>query len=92
MLAGVRELPFSDDGFAITREETVSGFMTVPVPLEGGDPTEVTLTRRIPIKEHWAKGWRSSTVAHSQASLINGATPPSDRVHHDTLDVLFAFF
>ena len=62
--------------------------MTVPVPFEDVDPTEVTLTHRIPFKEHWAKGWRTRTVDHAKAGLINGATFPSDRVHHDTMDAL----
>ena len=48
----------------------------------------MTLTRRIPVREHRAKGWRTRTVDHATESLINGATFPSDRVHHDTIDVL----
>ena len=62
--------------------------MTEPVPLEDIDLTEVTLTRRIPVRKHRAKGWRTRTVDHATASLINGATFPSDRVHHDITDVL----
>ena len=88
VLAGVRELPFSDDVLAITRDDAASGFMTEPVPLEDIDLTEVTLTRRIPVREHRAKGWRTRTVDHATESLINGATFPCDRVHHDTIDVL----
>ena len=56
--------------------------MTEPVPLEDIDLTEVTLTRRIPVREHRAKGWRTRTVDHATESLINGATFPFDRVHH----------
>ena len=82
MLAGVRELPFSDDVLAITREDAASGFMTEPVPLEDIDLTEVTLTRRIPVREHRAKGWKTRIVDHTTASLLNGATFSSDRVRH----------
>ena len=67
VLAGVRELSVSEDGFVITREEAASGFMTVPVPSEDVDPTEVTLTRRIPVEEHWATGWRTRTVDHAKS-------------------------
>ena len=88
VLTGVRGPPFSDDVSAITREDVASGFMTEPVPLEDIDLTGVTLTRRIPVREHRAKGWRTRTVDHATESLINGATFPSDRVHHDIIDVL----
>ena len=88
VLVGVRELPLPDDVFDITRDDAASGFLTEPVPLEDMDLTVVTLTRRIPVREHRAKGWRTRTVDHATASLINGATFPSDRVHHDTIDVL----
>ena len=80
MLAGVRELPFSDDVLDITREGAASGVMTEPVPLEDIDLTEVTLTRRIPVREHRAKGWKTRIADHTTASLLNGATFSSDRV------------
>ena len=88
VLVGVRERPLPDDVFDITRDDAASGFLTEPVPLEDIDLTEVTLTRRIPVWKHRAKGWRTRTVDHATASLINGATFPSDRVHHDIIDVL----
>ena len=57
MLAGVRELPFSDDVFAITREDAAPGFLIEPVPLDDMDLTVATLTCRIPVREHRAAGW-----------------------------------
>ena len=62
--------------------------MTEPVPLEDIDLTEVTLTRRLPGWKHRAKSWSTRARDHVTESLINGATFPSDRVHHDTIDVL----
>ena len=82
VLAGVRELPFSDDVLDITRADAASGVMTEPVPLEDIDLTEVTLTRRIPVREHRAKGWKTRIVDHATASLLNGATLSSDRVRY----------
>ena len=88
VLAGVRVLPFSDDVLKITQEGAALGFMTEPVPLEAVCLEDITLTRRIPVRELRSKGWRTRTVDHSTESLINGATFPSDRVQHDTVDVL----
>ena len=62
--------------------------MTEPVPLEDIDLKEVTLTRRIPVREHRAKGWRDRTVDRATEGFIKGANFPSDHIHHDSLDVL----
>ena len=62
--------------------------MTEPVPIEAVYLEDITLTRRIPVRELRSKGSRTRTVDHTTESLINGATFPSDRVQHDTVDVL----
>ena len=64
VLAGVRELPFSDDVLDITREDAASGVMTEPVPLENMDLKVMTLTRRIPVWKHRAKSWRTRVPDH----------------------------
>ena len=65
--------------------------MTEPTPFEDIDLTEVTQTRRIPVWKHRAKGWRTRALDHVTASLMNGATFPSDSVACDTIDVLTCF-
>ena len=67
---------------AITRADAASGFLSEPVPLEDMDLTVVTPTRRIPVREHRAKGWKTRIVDHTTASLLNGATLSSDRVRY----------
>ena len=67
---------------AITRADAASGFLSEPVPLEDMDLTGVTLTRRIPVRKHRAKGGKTLIVDHTTASLLNGATLSSDRVRH----------
>ena len=65
---------------AIIRADVPRVFLSEPVPLEDMDLTGVTLTRRIPVREHRAKGWKTRIVDHTTASLLNGATFSSDRV------------
>ena len=62
--------------------------MSESVPIDTVDLSQVRLTRRIPVRELRAKGWRTRTVDHATESLINDATKPTDRVRHDTVDVL----
>ena len=51
--------------------------MTVPVPLEDMDLTEVTLTRRVPVMEHRAKGWGlEQSIMPQPASLTGRFFPP----------------
>ena len=88
VLSGVKELPYSDEVFDITCEDAEQGFMSEPVPIDTVDLSQVSLTRRIPVRELRAKGWRTRTVDHATESLINDATKPTDRVRHDTVDVL----
>ena len=52
------------------------------------DLDEVTLTRRLAVREERSKGWRTRAVDHFTESLVNPATHPVDRVKHDTIDVL----
>ena len=91
VLVGVPERPLPDDVLDITRDDAASGLLTEPVPLEDIDLTEVTLTRRIPVWKHRAKGWRTRALDHFTASLMNGATLPFDSVACDTIDVLTCF-
>ena len=80
VLAGVRELPFSSDVYDITCEDAEAGFMRGPFPLDALNLSEVTLTRRIPVRELRSKGWRTRAVDHATESLLNPATAPADRV------------
>ena len=92
VLAGVRELPFSDDVLDITRADAASGVMTEPVPLEDMDLKEMTLTRRIPVWKPRTKSGRTRALAHVTEGRINVVTFPSARVDYATIDVLIASF
>ena len=66
------------------------GAMTVPRVLLPQDLEAFTLTRRIPVREWRAKGWRTRVADHETESGINAVTVPVDKIKHDTLDVLVA--
>jgi len=50
VLAGLKEMPYSEDLLTLTREDAEQGFMEGPVPLASVDLTDITLTRRIPVR------------------------------------------
>ena len=62
--------------------------MTLPRPLCESDLEQVTLTRRIPVRELRASGWRTRVVDHYTECGVNRCTTPQDKVKHDTLDSL----
>lgn len=90
VLAAVKELPFSEDISPQVYDDFFLGAMTVPRLLTPSDVESVTLTRRIPVRELRAKGWRTRVVDHESESGVNLATLPCDRIQHDTLDTLAA--
>ena len=45
----------------------------------------VTLTRRLAVREERAKGWRTRVVDHKTESGVNYAIDPVDKIKHDTI-------
>ena len=86
----VKELPFSHDVTPQVLDDAELGAMTQPRLLVPRDLESLTLTRRIPVRELRAKGWRTRVVDHETESGVNAATAPVDKIKHDTLDVLVA--
>ena len=64
--------------------------MSLPEPLLEGDLQEVSLTRRIPVREERSSGWRTRVVDHATESGLRPATTPADKVYHDGVPVLVA--
>ena len=85
--AALKDLPFSEDILPQTLEDAQEGFMTQPRLLEPGDLEKASYTRRIPVREERAKGWRTRVVDHKTESGINPATVPVDKISHDTIEV-----
>ena len=96
VLAGIKELPYSEDLLTLTQEDAEEGYMNGPFPLEELDLSTINLTRRIPVRELRSKGWRTRPVDHATESMVNDATRPADRVQHDTVNglegIVLAFF
>jgi len=86
--AALKELPYSEDTLPQTLEDAAEGFMTSPRPLLPGDFDPGSFTRRIPVWEERAKGWRTRIVDHKTESMINPATVPVDKISHDAIEVL----
>ena len=84
----LKEVPFSDDIGPQVQKDHMLGAMTLPRPLREDDLEQITLTRRIPVRELRASGWRTRIVDHYTECGVNWCTTPQDRVKHDTLDSL----
>ena len=84
----MKPLPFEEDILPQTLADAELGFMSQPRRFEPLDVEDKNLTRRIPVREERAKGWRTRVVDHETESLINEATRPADRVKHDSVDVM----
>ena len=71
-----------------THEDVDFGAMAGPWPLSDVDTSCITLSRRLPVREEREAGWRTRIVDHKTESEVNCATQPSDKLAHDTIDVL----
>ena len=87
VLRAVRDMEYSEDIMPQAVKDAGQYFMTKPRRLTS-NPKDVSLTRRIPVREERQSGWRTRVVDHATESLINEATRPCDRVKNDTLDTL----
>ena len=87
----VRKLkPTEWDGDVLrsTLDDVAFGAMAGPWPLSDINMSRVTLSRRLPVREERESGWRTRIVDHKTESEVNCATQPSDKLAHDTIDVL----
>ena len=84
----LKDVPFGEDIGPQAQKDHMLGAMTLPRPLREDDLEQVTLTRRIPVRELRASGWRTRIVDHHTECGVNLCTTPQDRVKHDTLDSL----
>ena len=90
VVQAVKELPYSNDIMPQVWQDCELGAMSEPRLLDPNDLYSGSLTRRIPVRELRAKGWRARVVDHETESGINGATRPCDQISHETLDSLTA--
>ena len=85
-IAVCRDLPCSSDVWAHTGADADAGLMTAPRPPCEADLDTRSFTRRFPVRELRAKGWRARVADHATERLSNPATAPGDRVQHDTVE------
>lgn len=64
------------------------GAMGPVIELNKVDLNNVTLTRRLAVREERTKGWRTRVVDHKTESGINYAIIPVDKITHDSVDNL----
>lgn len=88
VVRAVKQLPFSQDVLPQVLADCGRHFMSSPRALTPEDMFDKLLTRRIPVREERAHGWRTRVVDHEPESGVNMATTPVDKIRHDTLDVL----
>ena len=88
VVSSLGELPHSSDILEQTLEDSQEGFMSSPRLLVPSDLRAKSLTRRIPVREERASGWRTRVVDHETESGINSATAPLDKIQHHSLDSL----
>ena len=80
------DLPGSSDVWAHTGADADAGLRIAPRPPCEADLDTQSFTRRFPVEELRAKGWRARMADHATESLSNPATAPGDRVQHDTVE------
>ena len=88
VLSKLRELPYNEDIYPKTVEDSELGAMTPPGPLWPSMMHDRNFTRRIPVREQRAGKWRTRIVDHETESFVNPATQVCEAPRHDTLDVL----
>ena len=88
VLGKVRESEFAHDLWIEGNADAEMGAMSPAVPLDTVDPSQISLSRRLAIRELRSKGWRTRPCDHKTESMINAATQPQDMIVHDILDVL----
>ena len=92
VIAAIRPSEFDCDVWENTLKDVTAGLMSDLRPLQESDLDNYTLTRRLPVREtrSTAEGQveRTRVVDHATESGLNPATAPTERVMHDTLDVL----
>ena len=90
ILAKLRASEWEDDIWAQTQEDIALGAMANLVRASDLDLSQVTLSRRLPVREERQQGWRTRVVDDKTESGINEACQPQERLTHDTLDMLIA--
>ena len=92
VIAAIRPSEWDVDLLMETTKDCDAGLMTDLRPLQESDLENVTLTRRLPVRETriTSEGLveRTRVVDHATESGLNPATGATGRVQHDTLDVL----
>eukprot|EP00435_Cladocopium_sp_Y103_P039301 s772_g10.t1 len=76
VIKAVKQLPFSEDVLPQVLDDAEQHFITSPRALVPDDLLDKSLTRRIPVREERAKGWRTRVVDHETESGVNSATTP----------------
>ena len=88
ILGSLRQSEFDEDIWVRTVEDVALGAMACPILASAADLDAVTLSRRVPVREERGAGWRTRVVDDCSESGLNGATQATQRLVHDTLDVL----
>ena len=87
----VRKLKASEwdgDLLSATQEDVEFGAMRGPWPLTQWHLSNVTLSRRLPVREEREGKWRTRIVDHKTESEVNCATQPTEKLSHDTIDTM----
>ena len=74
--------------FELAMEDAEFGCSSKPVPLTDWHVSNVTLCRRIPIREERSKGWRARPVDHETECGVNPATSSVDSVVYDGISTM----
>ena len=88
VISRLRDDEFSDDVMKETKVDIDFGCMARLTPIDQIDLSRISVSRRIPVRELRAKGWRTRVVDHMTESMHNPATVPADKIRHDNVDAL----
>merc|ERR1712086_603687 len=80
VISRLKEDEFSEDLMEETKADLEFGCMARLVPVSEVDLSKISVSRRIPVRELRAKGWRTRVVDHMTESMHNPATIPVDKI------------
>ena len=88
VLSSLTSSQWSDDLVEETAKDVVAGAMHGPWRLEDINIENKLLSRRMPVREERATGWKTRVVDDCSQSGINLATQATEKLSNDGIDVL----
>ena len=88
VLGNLRSTQWADDVMDETAKDVAFGAMRGPWKFSETSLSDISVSRRMPVREERSSGWKTRIVDDCSESGINTATQAAERLRNDTVDVL----